>query len=116
MTEWIELRGPESLAALLSVIAPDVDLSTGADVASFSPREGIAVSVQYDEVDADTWPYMVTIETTEDGLDDEQRRQTLAMCDRLRPMGWQFRAIDEDDLVIAEADARRYAAGHRYRA
>lgn len=104
MSDSIMVRGPESLADLLSVIAPTVAPPAG-EVVSFNllDRDVYAVA-QFDIEDADTWPYMVSVDSNGDGFDDEVRQQSLLIVGRIRTAGWLFQAVDDaTDAVITES-------------
>lgn len=101
VTDWIEVRGPETLAALVSTIEPGTSTPVIVDTfVALVPVDGVRVLAQFDVVDAETWPYMVTVEPVPGGSEADARRQTLMIIDRLRPAGWDFRATADDDCVL----------------
>ncbi|QFG08860.1 scaffolding protein [Mycobacterium phage MalagasyRose] len=97
MTCFVEVSGPDSLAALVTALAGDPAAVAG-DVASLPAPDGVTVVAQFDEVDADTWPYLISVDA-DSGAEAEVR----AIAERLRPTGWAFRAFVDDDQLVAES-------------
>jgi len=100
-SDYIEVRGPNSLAELVAVIdpsapRPEVDLVTlelGGDEYA---------AVQYDSVDKDSWPYMIIIESRSE---DEApvRAQAMRILAKVGAAGWDYRMTsDADDLLLIE--------------
>lgn len=97
MTGYVEVSGPDSLTGLVLVISGQLVEPVDELVTLPAPR-GCHVVAQYDEVDADTWPYLISVESHGD-----VSPQVRAIADRLRSTGWAFRAFVDDDQLIAES-------------
>ncbi len=61
-SDYIEVRGPKSLAELVAVIDPSAPQPED-DVVTLELGGDEYAAVQYDEVDKASWPYMITIES-----------------------------------------------------
>ncbi len=100
-SDYIEVKGPKSLAELVAVIDPSAPRSDD-DVVTVELSGDEYAAVQYDEVDAGTWPYMITIESRSD---DEApvRAQAMRILERVAAAGWIYRMTsDADDSLLIE--------------
>jgi hypothetical protein len=53
-------------------------------------------AVQYDAVDADTWPYMITVESRGEGIAPVRAAST-RIFDLLKDRGWKLQLTSADD-------------------
>lgn len=98
--DWIEVRGPRSLAELVAAIDPTTPIASPLNSVVLTFTENEWVTVQYDYVDADTWPYMITIESTSDDV-ETVRPQSLRLFGLLKKQGWAMQLTSEaDDIVL----------------
>jgi hypothetical protein len=98
-TDYIEINGPASLAQLIAAIDPSAPTPTE-DVVTIDLGGDEYVVVQYDAVDAETWPYMATIESRGD---DEApvRAQAMRIFNDLKRTRWRLRLTsDADDALM----------------
>jgi hypothetical protein len=104
-TDYIEVKGPASLAELVAAIDASAPTPTG-DVATIDLGGDEYVVIQYDAVDADTWPYLATIESRSD---DEApvRSQAMRIFNELKGTRWQLRLTSDadDTLTLLSPDS-----------
>ncbi|MBS1695802.1 MAG: hypothetical protein JST91_26695 [Actinobacteria bacterium] len=102
--DYIELDGPTTLSALVAAIGPAAASPPADATVTIVDLEGdVYATVQYDAVDRDTWPYMVTIESGSDDL-AAVRIATLRIADRIQRAGWRYRLTsDAQDGVLSHS-------------
>jgi hypothetical protein len=61
-SDYIEVRGPKSLAELVTVIDRSAPQPEG-DLVILELGGDEYAAVQYDDVDKASWPYMITVES-----------------------------------------------------
>lgn len=104
--DYIEVNGPTSLAELLAAIDPSAPAPVG-EAVDVELGGDVYASVQYDAVDADTWPYMVSIESRADDL-LPVRTAAMRILAAVQGAGWQFRMTsDADDTLVIESALAR---------
>jgi hypothetical protein len=74
-TDYIEVKGPASLAELVAAVDPSTPPPSGNGTAIDLGGDEWA-TIQHDAVDAETWPYMITVESRGE---DEAPVRTQAM-------------------------------------
>jgi hypothetical protein len=100
-SDYIEVRGPKSLAELVAVIDPAAPKPEDELVTLELGGEEYA-AVQYDEADKASWPYMITIESR---AEDEApvRVQAMQILEKVNAAGWGYRMTsDADDSLLIE--------------
>lgn len=100
-SDYIEVRGPKSLAELVAVIDPSAP-QPEEDLVTLELGGDEYAAVQYDEVDKASWPYMITIESRSE---DETPVRALAMhiLAKVDAAGWGYRMTsDADDSLLIE--------------
>jgi hypothetical protein len=100
-SDYIEVRGPKSLAELVAVIDPSAPQPQD-DVTTLELGGDEYAAVQYDEVDKTTWPYMITIESRSE---DEApvRAQAMQILGKVDAAGWGYRMTsDADESFLIE--------------
>jgi len=100
--DYIEISGPVSLAELVAAIDPAAAAPTGNAITLDRGRD-VYATAQYDAVDADTWPYLVSIESrTDDAL--PVRDEAARVIASAQAAGWKFRMTsDADDALRIES-------------
>jgi hypothetical protein len=101
-SDYIEVRGPKSLAELVAVIDPAAPQPED-DVITLELGGDEYAAVQYDEVDKAFWPYMITVESRSE---DEApvRARALQILEKIDAAGWGYRMTsDADDSLLIEA-------------
>ena len=94
-TDYLEVRGPQSLTELLTVVDPSAS-SPASDVVTISLGADEFATLQYDAVDAETWPYMITVDSrTED--EAPVRDQSTRLFKLLGQRGWKVRLTSDSD-------------------
>jgi hypothetical protein len=100
-SDYIEVRGPKSLAELVAAINPSAR-QTHDDVVTLELGGDEYAAVQYDDVDKASWPYMITIESRSE---DEApvRAQAMQILEKIDAAGWGYRMTsDADDSFLIE--------------
>lgn len=101
-SDYIEVRGPRSLAELVAVIDPSA-AQPAEDLVILELGGDEFAAVQYDPVDKDIWPYMVTVESRSDDQ-APVRAQAMSILQRVNAAGWAYRMTsDADDSLLIEA-------------
>jgi len=99
-TDWIEVKGPASLADLVAAIDPSAPSPEGQQFVTLDVGGDEWVKVQYDPVDADTWPYMITVQSRSEDI-GPVRAQATRIFDRLKARGWELQLTSAaDDGVV----------------
>lgn len=100
-SDYIEVRGPKSLAELVAVIDPSAP-QPEEDLVTLELGGDEYAAVQYDEVDQASWPYMITIESrAENGA--PVRAQAMRILANVDAAGWRYRMTsDADDSLLIE--------------
>lgn len=102
-TDYIEVKGPASLAELVAAIDPSARPGEKSVILSLGDQEYAAV--QYDAVDAETWPYMITIESRSED-EEPVRAQSTRIFDLLKTRGWELQLTsDADDSLRMRSPA-----------
>ncbi|MCT7361221.1 hypothetical protein [Mycolicibacterium llatzerense] len=94
-TDFIEIKGPASLAELVAVVDPAAP-ATADDYIVLRVSPTVSVTLQYDSVDTDTWPYMITVESSSDDV-TPVRDQTMRLLAKLRQRNWTLQATSDAD-------------------
>ncbi|TQK29387.1 hypothetical protein [Arthrobacter sp. SLBN-53] len=100
--DYIEVNGPNSLAELLTTLDPSgaSQIRPGGDLAILEFNDDVYALIQYDAVDADTWPYMITVQAR-NGDPTPVRLAAQRLTELVRTAGWTFRMTsDADDILI----------------
>lgn len=94
-TDYIEVKGPRSLAELVSAV--DASAAPPAGNSAVVPLGGQEyAAVQYDAVDGDTWPFMIAVESR--GEDEAPvRAQSTRLFDVLKARGWSLKLTSDSD-------------------
>lgn len=101
-SDYIEVRGPKSLAELVAAIDPSTPEPEG-DLLTLELGGDEYAAVQYDDVDRASWPYMITIESRSE---DEApvRAEAMRILQKVDAAGWAYRMTsDADDALLIEA-------------
>ena len=101
-SDYIEVRGPKSLAELVAVIDRSAPRPEG-DVVTLELGGDEYAAVQYDDVDKASWLYMITVESRSE---DEApvRAQAMQILEKVDAAGWGYRMTsDADDSFLIEA-------------
>jgi hypothetical protein len=100
-SDYIEVRGPKSLAELVAVIDPSAPRPED-DLVTLELGGDEYAAVQYDEVDQTSWPYMITIECrSEDKA--PVRAQAMRILGKVGAAGWGYRMTsDADESFLIE--------------
>ena len=99
MTDLLEVSGPASLTALVSALAPDHPRPLGNIASVWLDGEAVFAVAQYDA--AERWPFLISVQCTSLGRDDDVRRQATRVIHRLGRVGWTVRHAHADDRAIA---------------
>lgn len=101
-SDYVEVSGPSSLADLVAAI--DSSAPTPTDRLTILELGGdVYASVQYDAVDADTWPYLVAVESRAEDEEPVRAAATRIMY-AIKAAGWRFRMTsDADDSLLIES-------------
>ena len=103
--DYIEVTGPTSLAELVAALGqPNVaETRPDGELSAIELGGEVYCLAQYDEVDTDTWPYMVQIRSRNDDP-GPVRAASLALLDSICQTGWRFRLTsDADDILVERA-------------
>lgn len=93
-TDYIEVKGPASLAELVAAIDPSAQPGEKSVILPLSGQEYAAV--QYDAVDVDTWPYLITVESRSED-EEPVRAQSTRIFDLLKDRGWELQLTSDAD-------------------
>lgn len=99
--DYIEVRGPKSLAELVAAIDPCAPRPKG-ELVTLELGGDEYAAVQYDEVDKASWPYMITVESRSE---DEApvRAQAMRILEKISTAGWSYRMTsDADESLLIE--------------
>lgn len=97
-TDYIEVKGPVSLAELVAAVDPSAPPASGNGAAVDLGGDEWA-TIQYDEVDADTWPYMIAVESR--GEDEAPvRTHAMRIFNDLKRTHWQLRLTSDADETL----------------
>lgn len=100
-SNYIEVRGPKSLAELVAVIDPSTPIPED-DVVTLELGHDEYAAVQYDEVDSASWPYMITIESRSEA-EAPVRARAMQILEKVDAAGWGYRMTsDADDSFFIE--------------
>jgi hypothetical protein len=100
-SDYIEVRGPKSLAELVAVIDPSAPQPED-DLVTLELGGDEYAAVQYDEVDKACWLYMITIESRAEG-EAPVRAQDMHILEKVDAAGWGYRMTsDADDSLLIE--------------
>jgi hypothetical protein len=100
-SDYIEVKGPKSLAELVAVIDPTAP-RPDEDIATLELGGDEYAAVQYDEVDKNSWPYMITIESRSEN-EAPVRAQAIRILAKVNAAGWVCRMTsDADDSLLIE--------------
>lgn len=100
-SDYIEVRGPKSLAELVALVDPSVPQPED-DLVTLDLGGDEYAAVQYDEVDKSTWPYMITIESRSED-ESPVRAKAMQILAKVHAAGWGYRMTsDADDSLLIE--------------
>ncbi|MDX1875043.1 hypothetical protein SBI67_23225 [Mycolicibacterium sp. 120266] len=99
MTDFLEVSGPASLAALVSALSPGHPRPLGSIASVWLDGEAVFAVARYDATEQ--WPYLISVQHTSLGHDGDIRRQSTQVIRRLGRVGWTVRHADGDDRAIA---------------
>lgn len=97
-TDYLEVFGPQSLVALVKVVDPSAPAPAG-DFVTITLGGNEYASLQYDAVDSDSWPYMITVESSSE---DEApvREQSTRLFQLLENQGWKVQLTSDADDTL----------------
>lgn len=101
-TDYIEVKGPASLAELVAAIDPSTQPAENSVIVPLGGQEYAAV--QYDAVDADTWPYMITVESRSEDV-EPVRAQSIRIFQLLQHRGWELQLTSDADDKLCVCSA-----------
>ncbi|MBS1692571.1 MAG: hypothetical protein JST91_10140 [Actinobacteria bacterium] len=102
--DYIEIAGPAALRDVVAAVGGSAPAPAADSTVEIVDLSGdVYATVQYEEVDLDGWPYMITVESGSDDL-APVRNETLRIVENIKQAGWRFRLTSdaEDGVLIAD--------------
>jgi hypothetical protein len=100
-SDYVEVRGPKSLAELVAVIDPSAPQPED-DLVALELGGDEYAAVQYDEVDKASWAYTITIESRSEN-EAPVRAQAMQILEKVDAAGWGYRMTsDTDESLLIE--------------